>query len=317
MKKVELENLNGLMSLQTMSAEEIIALVKNAIYYKAHHMKYLDLLKGKRAFLLFEKTSTRTRVSFESGFALLGGFPLYVDQRSTNFSLSEIKDEVRYLSRNVNLIAARMLKNDDLVEMMKYSTVPVINTCCNVFHPCQALADIMTLVENFGDDYVGKAVTFTGKLNNVSRELINALPKIGVKLYFVSPDIDLVANDPNIDEACKQSSNLVLTKDFEGSVKKSNVVYTDTWIDMEFFNDPKLADKKEATIKEMLPYQINSKVFEWNKDVHVMHDMPMHIGYEISRDAVEHENAWIFQQSENRMWAQNALMMKLFGVELK
>ena len=307
------QKVKGLMTLQDMSPKEIIELVNNAIFYKKNHAKFLDVLKGKRAYLLFEKTSTRTRTSLESGFALMGGFPLYVDGRTTNFSLSELKDEVRYICRNVDLIAARMLKNSDMAVLMEYSDVPVINTCCNVFHPCQALADIMTIFEKFGKDYVGKTVAFTGKLNNVSRELINALPKLGIKLYFVSPDIDSVAGDPNIDPECKASANLFLTKDFEEAVKKSDVVYTDTWIDMEFFNDPKLADKKEQTMKLMMPYQLNSKVFDWNKNIFVMHDMPMHIGYEITREVVEHKNTWIFDQAENRMWAQNALILSLLG----
>ena len=304
-------------TLKDLSTKEILEIINNAIFYKKNHQKYLDLLKGKRAFLLFEKTSTRTRVSFESGFALLGGHPLYVDQRTTNLVLSEIKDEVRYISRNVDIIAARMLKNEDFMELAKYSSVPVINSCCNIFHPCQALADILTIVENFDGKYAGKALTFTGKLNNVSRELINSLPRLGMKLYFASPDVDLVATDENIDPASKKSENLILTTDFEKAVKESDVVYTDSWIDMEYFNNPAFAQKKEETIKRMMPYQLNSRVFDWNKNIFVMHDMPMHVGYEITRDVIESKNVWLFQQAENRMWAQNALMLKLLGYELK
>ena len=306
-------NLN---SIKDISEKEILDIVNSAIYYKKNHQKYMDLLKGKRAFLLFEKTSTRTRVSFESGFALLGGHPLYVDQRTTQLVLAEMKDEVRYIARNVDIIAARMLKNESFVEMAKYSSVPVINSCCNIFHPCQALTDIMTVVENFDGKYAGRALTFTGKLNNVSRELINSLPRLGIKLYFVSPDIDAVAADENILPECKESENLVLTTDFEKAVKESDVVYTDSWVDMEYFNNPAYADKKEETIKKMLPYQLNNRVFDWNKNIFVMHDMPMHVGYEITRDVIESQNVWIFQQAENRMWAQNALMLKLLGYKL-
>jgi ornithine carbamoyltransferase len=204
-----------------------------------------------------------------------------------------------------------MLKNSDMEVIAKYATVPFINGCCNLFHPCQVLSDIFTIYEQ--SKHKTNTITYVGKLNNVSRELVNSLPKIGIKLYFVTKDVISVLSDENIDDKAKKSSNLICTNDFKTAVQNSNIVYTDAWIDMEFFNNPKYERNKKTITNEMLPYQVNKRVFEWNKDVCIMHDMPMHIGYEITRDIVESKSSWIFIQAENRMWVQNALMLKLLG----
>lgn len=267
--------------------------------------------------MLFEKTSTRTRISFESGFSLLGGHPIYLEKSKTNISLSELKDEIRYITRNVDIIMARMINNDDLKVIMENTNVPVINGCCNLFHPCQVLADLLTMSEFTSNNMQDIVVTYVGKLNNVSRELIYAATKLGFKLNFMSPDdvteesLFIKINDKDI------FGNLTIINDinqFPDVIAESQFVYTDTWIDMEYYNNPKYKLENEKTKNEMMKYQLNNKVFSYNPNVMVMHDMPMHVGYEITRDVIENKNAIIFQQAENRMWVQNVLMMKLLGL---
>lgn len=301
-----------LMSIKDLSKKEILEIIEKTNSYKTNFEKDLSLLKGKRMLLLFEKTSTRTRISFEAGFSLLGGYSIYVDSKTTNIGLSDLKDEIRYISSNVDIIVARMLKNEDLETIMKYSSVPVINGCCNMYHPCQILADLFTIYEEF-NDIENVTLSFIGNLNNVSRDLIFASYKLGFKLIFVTP------NCQEVEKFLKKEElpiDLLITQDMEFAVRNSDVVYTDTWVDMEFFENWVNGDTKPL-LNSMLPYQVNDKVFSFNPKVKIMHDMPMHINYEITRNVIENNNSIIFKQAENRMWVQNIIVKSLLEVDKK
>ena len=302
----------NLISLKDWETEDIVGVIEFALAYKKSWHDWRDALKGQSLLMLFEKTSTRTRVSFESGMSKMGGHALYLDTKVSNLGLSELKDEARYMTRNVDVIMARMLRNADLVTLADYSSVPVINGCCELFHPCQALTDLMTIREACGK-WQGLSLTYVGMRNNVCNELISAATRVGMRLFQVTP---IEAPDKivgQIDEQAKRTGNWVPTNDVREAVRNSDVVYTDTWVDMEFFGRPDRKEQNDQRIQAMMPYQVNSELLALRPGIKVMHDMPMHPGYEISRDAIENENAIIFQQAENRMWLQNALMLKLLG----
>jgi len=259
--------------------------------------------------MIFQKTSTRTRVSFEVAMTQLGGHGVFLDWRTTNFILADIRDEIRYLSRNVDCIMARLLRNIDLQAMAETSRVPVINGCAEKYHPCQAISDLMTIKEKKGS-LKGVKLTYVGIHNNVCNSLIEGCTKAGVEITTVTP----LVNEPSVDEAlierAKQTGLYKTTLDVKEAVKKSDVVYTDTWIDMEFFLNPNFKEKKEKRIKLMKPYQINAELLK-GSDALIMHDMPMHRGYEISEDAIESPNSIIYAQSENRLHSSKGILLKL------
>jgi ornithine carbamoyltransferase len=259
--------------------------------------------------MIFQKTSTRTRVSFEVAMTQLGGHGVFLDWRTTNFILADVRDETRYLSRNVDCIMARLLRNVDLQAMAETSRVPVINGCAEKYHPCQAISDLMTIKENKGR-LKGVKLTYVGIRNNVCNSLIEGCTKVGMEITAVTPLVNEPSLDEELIERAKQTGLYKTTLDVKEAVKDSDVVYTDTWIDMEFFLNPKFKEKKEKRIKLMKPYQVNAELLK-GSDALIMHDMPMHRGYEISEDAIESPNSIIYEQSENRLHSSKGILLKL------
>ncbi|MCL6588513.1 MAG: ornithine carbamoyltransferase [Firmicutes bacterium] len=303
----------NLITLHHWNAGQILEVIEFAQKYKQEYQKYGDVLKGKTLLMIFEKTSTRTRISFESGFSKLGGHAIYMDARTSNLVLSELMDEARYMTRNVDMIMGRMLKNQSIVTLAEYATVPVINGCCDLYHPCQILSDLLTIQEEFGR-LEGLTLAYIGIRNNVCNDLLAALPKVGMRFYQVTPLKSENQVVPAIDEYASKTGKWIETDDIEEAIKNADIVYTDTWINMEFFGDSKYKEKNEEKIQKMMPYQVNGKLIGLKPGIKIMHDMPMHPGYEITREVIEHPGAIIFPQAGNRMWAQNALMLKLFGM---
>ncbi len=300
-----------LINFKELSGHQIETLVDLGINAKLNPEKYREELYGKSAALIFQKTSTRTRVAFEVAMTQLGGHALYIDWRTTNFTLSDIADETRYLSRNVDVIMARLLKNADLRRMVSASRVPVINGCDDMYHPSQAIADLITVKEKHGR-LKGSKLVYVGVLNNVCNSLIEACTKTGVKLTTVTPIINEAARDEELMAAAKKTGLWTTTLDAKEAVKDADFVYTDTWIDMEFFTDPKFAEEKERRLKLMMPYQINSELLE-GSNAYVMHDMPIHRGYEINAEAIDSKKSVIYEQAENRLYAAKAILLKLVG----
>jgi ornithine carbamoyltransferase len=300
-----------LLNFKELSGKDIESMVDLAIEIKSNPKKYLKTLEGKSAALIFQKTSTRTRVSFEVAMTQLGGHGLYIDWRSTNFALADISDELQYLSRNVDCIMARLLYDTDVLKMMKASRVPVINGCDDMYHPSQILADLITVKEKRGK-LKGAKLVYIGVHNNVTNSLIEGCTKTGVKLTTVCPIFNEAARDEQILTEAKKSGLWQGTLDVKKAVKDADFVYTDTWIDMEFFTDPKFAQEKEKRIKLMMPYQINMELLKGN-DAYIMHDMPIHRGYEISVDAIENPKSVIYEQAENRLYSAKAIFFKLIS----
>jgi ornithine carbamoyltransferase len=241
----------------------------------------------------------------------LGGHGLFIDWRTTNFALADITDELQYLSRNVDCVMARLLCDTDLIKMANASRVPVINGCDEKYHPSQALADLITIKEKYGK-LKGAKVVYVGVHNNVTNSLIEGCTKTGVKLTTVTPIFNEASRDDKLLSEAKETGLWESTLDVKLAVADADFVYTDTWIDMEFFTDPKFAAEKEKRIKLMMPFQINAKLLQGN-NAYIMHDMPIHRGFEITAEAIDSPKAVIYEQAENRLYAAKAIYLKLMG----
>jgi ornithine carbamoyltransferase len=300
-----------MLNFKNWSGAELAKILELAVRVKQDRKSYWHALDHLTLGMIFQKTSTRTRVSFEAAMTQLGGHAINLDWRSTNLVLAELKDEIRYLARNVDAIMARVLTFDQVAEMAKYSRVPVINGCDNRYHPTQAMADYLTILEHKGK-LEGIKLVYAGIHNNVANSLIEAGIKLGVKLIMVTPEFNEASRDEALLAEAGRSGLYEHTLDLAGAVADADVVYTDTWVDMEFFMDPKFEAEKNRRIAKMLPYQLNEALLR-RSDALIMHDMPIHTGYEIDRWSIEHPNAIIFDQAENRMHAEKAVLLTLLG----
>lgn len=300
-----------LLNFKALSGKQVSEIVEKGVEVKHYPERFRSSLDGETCALIFQKTSTRTRVSFEVAMTQLGGHGLFVDWRTTNFGLADLGDETRYLSRNVDVIMARLLRNVDLVSMAGASRVPVINGCDEKYHPSQAIADLITVRERRGK-LSGASVVYVGIHNNTCNSLVEGCTKTGVKITTVTPIFNEPSRDDELLDAAKETGLWEQTLDLKGAVRDADFVYTDTWVDMEFFGDSRFAAEKEKRVKEMMPFQVNQALLKDNKAL-VMHDMPIHRGYEISGDVVDGDRSVIFEQSENRLYSAKAILLKLLG----
>ena len=298
-----------LINFKDLTGQQLREIVDEAIEVKHNAEKYRVALSGKSLAMIFQKSSTRTRVSFEVAMTQLGGHSLYIDWRTTNFTIADVYDETQYLSRNVDCIMARLKRNADLQVMAEASRVPVINGCDEKYHPTQAIADLMTMKEKKSTLKDLKLV-YMGIHNNVCNSLIEGCTKIGVRITTVTPIFNEPARDEELLEDARKTGLYETTLDVKRAVEDADFVYTDSWVDMEFFLDPKYALEKEKRVKLMMPYQINTELLK-ESDAYIMHDMPIHRGYEISQDAVESPKSIIYEQSENKLYAAKAILLKL------
>ncbi|MBX7058393.1 MAG: ornithine carbamoyltransferase [Leptospirales bacterium] len=289
--------------------EEIREVLHLALRVKGARHNYSGALAGRTLVMLFQKTSTRTRVSFEAAMTELGGHAIFLDWNATNFKLTRIRYETAYLSRNAALIMARMKQHSDLLELRAGATAPLINGCCNLYHPCQAMADMLTIYEHRGS-LQGARLTYIGVHNNVANSLLAICAAFGVQLTLVTPIAPAESVDQQLKQRLEKLGLLRETLDARQAVADAEYVYTDTWVDMEFFDDPGYQGLKEERIKTMLPYQLNEQLLEDSRAM-VLHDMPIHPGYEISAELVESPRSLIFQQAENRLEAQKAIILTL------
>jgi ornithine carbamoyltransferase len=298
-----------LINFKNLSGQQLVEIIDRGLEVKRDPEKYRTVLNGKSLAMIFQKTSTRTRVSFEVAMTQLGGHALYIDWRTTNFTVADIYDETQYLSRNVDCIMARLLRNADLQIMAGASHVPVINGCDEKYHPSQAIADLMTVREKMGA-LKGAKLVYIGIHNNVCNSLIEGCTKTGVKITTVTPIFNEPSRDQELLENAEKTGLYKTTSDVRKAVKDADFVYTDTWIDMEFFQDPKYVAEKEKRIKLMMPYQVNRELMK-ESSAYVMHDMPIHREYEISSDVLKSPKSIIYDQSENRLYSAKAILLKL------
>ena len=291
--------MKNMINFSNFSKEELNSILDLAYDMKKSPEKYAEALKGKKLYTLFEKTSTRTFLSFTTGITELGG--TYYNQlwEDSNFVLGEPVSEIKYVCRNVDIIMARLIKNETVELFNKNVTVPFINGCDSTYHPCQILADALTLKEHFGG--LNVKLFYIGAKNNVFNSLVEFFAKMEEgTIYGLTPLVNDTAElDPTMymEEAKKYASEM-------------DVLYTDTWVDMEFFNNPDYQEQKEETLAKMMPYQINKDLISGGR-AKVMHDMPMHVGFEISQEVVDDNLELILDQAENRRHAEKAVMVTL------
>lgn len=281
-------------------------LLSDAQDIKKNPSKYARVLQGKNALLFFEKTSTRTRISFAAGVNQLGGSAIIVDPLQSQAQKTKLTYEVGSMSGYCDFIVARLKSHKDLVAISEVSSVPIINGCCNLYHPCQTLADILTMKEHKKNLEDTKLV-YVGVYNNVVNSLVAMANHFHFQLCLVCPINPDGAADQLEKEKAVQKHLLTETTDLSAALNHADFVYTDTWLDMEFFLDNTKKSLLESRKKTMMPYQLNKKNLQ-NFHGKIMHDMPIHQDYEITDDLVYAENSIIFQQSENRLYAQKAIL---------
>ena len=301
-----------MLNLKDWSSDKIQDIIRRAVDMKDRPGDFGSTLEGLNLCLLFQKTSTRTRASFEVGMAQMGGNTIYMDWNTTNFALSDLEDEARVLSHYVDCIVARMLRHSDLLKIAKGSRVPVINGCCEIYHPCQILGDLLTIREHT-DRLEGSKIVYVGVHNNVCNSLIEGCTKLAMEITVVAPEGSPPSEDEELLESARKTGLYKTTLDVRSAVKEVDFIYTDTWLDMEYFSDSKYAEEKARRIDIMSPYQINEELLACNSRALVMHCLPAHKGYEITEGVVNGPRSIVFKQAENRLHAQKALLWELLA----
>jgi ornithine carbamoyltransferase len=302
-----------LLTLRDFSREEILALLQDSILLKKLRnagAKYLNLLSGKTVAMIFEKPSTRTRASFTVAAYELGAFPVSYSSNELQLARGEpVKDVARVLSRYHDLIAARVYRHEDIEELARYSSVPVVNLLSDKYHPLQSLADYMTILEKMGK-IDGVKITFVGDgTDNVLNSLIIAGVKLGAKITVASPR-DYMPREDLVGK--EYLSKIQVTEDPYEAVKDADVIYTDVFVSMG------QEKEKEARLKAFLPrYQVNSELLKHvgREDFIVMHCLPAHRGEEITDEVVESKNSVVFDQAENRLHTSKAVLLHLLYPE--
>lgn len=300
-----------LLSIYDLSISEVNDILDLAKILKAqlkngeeHH-----LLKGKTLGMIFQKSSTRTRVSFEVGMWQLGGSALFLNANDLQIGRGEpVKDTARVLSRYVDGIMIRTSSHDEVIEMAKYATIPVINALTEMMHPCQALTDIFTVMEHKGK-LQGLKMAYIGDGNNMVHSLIQACAKVGMDIAIATPkgyepDAAIVADARKV--AALTGSKITLGNDPLVAAEQADVLYTDVWASM--------GRETEQNIRKIAfaGYQINSEVMDVAKaDAIVLHCLPAHRGEEITDEVMESKQSVVFDQAENRLHVQKAIMVLL------
>lgn len=305
-----------LLSLKEQSTDDIRSILELAIKIKAHPEQYFDVLRNRTLLMLFQKSSTRTRLSFEAGMTQLGGHAIFIDQKTTQFSLTDYRDEIRAVMRFGDVLMFRAVRFADVETAASFNQIPVIDACSEKYHPCQALSDLLTMVEHSGGLEKVKKIAWLGIENNVSNTLKLMCAKLGIAVAIAAPKAHEISVDEELNTMADATGNVQKTLDLAEAMKDADYVHTDTWLDMEFFENgkvkPEYQDEYEKRIEMFKPYQVNAALLEkYSPNTKIMHCMPCHVGYEISRDAIDHPNAVIFDQAENRMHMQKAILLWL------
>jgi len=266
-------------------------------------------LKGKTAALIFEKPSTRTRVSFDVGIYQLGGYGIYMDTRGSQIGRGEpIKDTARVLSRYVDFIVIRTFHQSNVEELARFSEVPVINALTDEEHPCQVLSDLFTIKEFLGK-LKGVKVAYVGDGNNMCNSWLIAAATVGMDLSVATPEgyepLKFYIEKAK-EIASRTGSKITVTNDPVEAVRDADIIYTDVWASM---GKEEEAEKRK---KVFMPYQVNADLVKYAKpDFLFMHCLPAHRGEEVTDEIIESERSIVWDQAENRLHTQKALLLKL------
>ncbi|MGN1363236.1 MAG: ornithine carbamoyltransferase [Methanobrevibacter sp.] len=295
--------MNSLLSVCDVK-DDVLDIIKLANDFKNGKIEK-EPLKDQKLAMIFQKSSTRTRVSFEVGMYELGGTALFLSTNDIQLGRGEpIKDTAKVLSRFVDAIMIRANKHEDVVEFAKEADIPVINGLTDIEHPCQAFADMLTIYEHKGD--FNRKLTFVGDGNNVSNSLLLICACLGMDFAIAcpkgyEPKEDIVNKGKEI--AKKTGSKIIITSDLEIALKDADAVYTDVWVSM---GDEKEAEKRN---NDFIKYQVNSNLMKLAKDDAIfMHCLPAIRGKEVTSDVIDGKQSVVYDEAENRLHAQKAIL---------
>ncbi len=296
------------LTLNDLSSDELRLIIDNAIKLKNQLRNNTagKPMSGKVLAMIFEKSSTRTRVSFEAGMAQLGGNALFLSPNDTQLGRGEpVEDSARVISSMVDIIMVRTFAHSKIESFANYSKVPVINALTDDYHPCQLLADIQTYVEKRGD-IAGKTVAWVGDGNNMCHSYINAAAQFDFELRIACPK----GFEPNSSLSQRHADRVSITQDPRQAVTNANLVVTDTWASMG------QEDEKQQRIEQFKGFQVNHELMSLaTSDALFMHCLPAYRGMEVSAALLEDENiSVVWDEAENRLHAQKALMLHLLNL---
>jgi ornithine carbamoyltransferase len=303
------DSMKHFLDIADFSADEILKLLTLSDKLKKEMKQYQirPLLQGKVMAMVFQKPSLRTRVSFDMAMRTLGGDALYLSPQEIGLGKREsIADIARVLSGYVHIIMARVFTHQHILELAKWSTVPVINGLSDYNHPCQALADAQTIREEFGS-LEGLKVSYIGDGNNVAVSLMKIVTKLGADFCIANPEGYDIPEEV-IEAAREYDGSVTLYREPQDAVRNADVIYTDTWTSM--------GQEEEAKKREKVfpPYQVNPNLVKLaNPKAIVMHCLPAHRGQEITDEVADGPQSRLFPQAENRMHAQKAIILELLG----
>lgn len=298
-----------MLSIHDLSVDEVQEILALAKELKAKQKAGVPhkILKGKTLGMIFEKSSTRTRVSFETGIYQLGGQALFLSNRDLQLGRGEpIRDTARVLSRYLDGIMIRTFGHDRVEELAKWADIPVINALTDLLHPCQVLTDLLTIEEYKGKNLKGLKMAYVGDGNNMTNSFLYGCAKVGMTFVAATPEDyrpDATVFKNALEDAKETGASLSLVTDPHEAVKDADIVVTDTWASMG------QEAEHEARKKIFAPYQVNKELLEGaDKRVIVMHCLPAYRGEEITEEVLEANADVIFDEAENRLHTQKAIM---------
>lgn len=312
MAKVDMRG-RDLLAIYPLKREEIETILEVALDLKEKQQRGIPhrYLTGKVLAMIFTKPSTRTRVSFEVGMYQLGGYPMFLSAQDLQLGRGEtIADTARVLDKMVDGIMIRTYSQAEVEELAAYSRVPVINGLTDLVHPCQALADLLTIYE-YKKRLAGLKVAYVGDGNNVAHSLMNAGAKMGMRVYLATPE----GYRPNEElaeiarrDAAVSGGEVVITSDPEEAVREADVVYTDVWASMG------QEAEREERLKVFAPYQVNGRLVSLAREDYIfLHCLPAHRGEEVTAEVIDGPRSVVFAQAENRLHAQKAVLTLLLA----
>jgi ornithine carbamoyltransferase len=292
------------------TADEVLAIFELARDIKAKPKKFRDTLEGQTLAMIFEKSSTRTRVSFEAGMFQLGGHALFLSSRDIQLGRGEpITDTAQVLSRYVDGIMARTFAHSTVTDLAKYGTVPVINGLTDLSHPCQAMTDYFTAWEKFGGELEGRKIAYVGDGNNMAHSLMFGAPKVGMDIAVACPAG--YAPDPAVvaqagEDAKAAGTKMLITTSIEEAVRDADIVETDVWASMG--QEAEAEKRKQDFAGWIVDQRLMSLA---RKDAIFMHCLPAHRGEEVASEVIDGPQSVIFDEAENRLHIQKAIMVTL------
>lgn len=294
-----------LLSLRELSREDILGVADLAQRVKVNSKKYEDVLRRKTLLMIFSKPSLRTHLSFDIGMYQLGGHAIFYDLHDSTLGEKEnIKDFSKVISRYADIIMARLYSHRDLIELAKYSDVPVINGLTDAYHPCQILGDLLTMKEHLGNLRRKKVVYLGDANNNVTHDLIIACDKLGINITISSPKKKEFFPNENL----LGGAHFVFEENPRKAVENADVIYTDTWMSYHISEE-----RKKARMLKLRAYQVNKKLMSVSKKALFMHCLPAHRGDEVTSDVLDSSRSIVYDQAENRTYAEKAVLLKLMG----